>query len=150
MSEHEFFNHLREDHEEQKKLGQQLVSASGPDERKRLRQEFHDSLNPHMIGEEASMFKLLKDAGDDEARQDCLESLQEHHVGKVVLRELMELDPTSEIFRAKAKVLDELNRHHIEEEEEDIFEHLKKLCSDQKLDELFQQYESAEENAEEE
>jgi hemerythrin superfamily protein len=147
MSEHDFLKHLRKDHDKQKKLGEQLVDASQPEERKRLRQQFYESLYPHMIGEEDSIFQLLTGADDEDAKQDGLEGLQEHHIGKIVLRELMELDLQSNVFRAKAKILDELNRHHIEEEEEAVFGHLKKLCSDQELDRLFNQYEQSEEGA---
>lgn len=147
MSEHEFLEHLRKDHEEQKNLGKKLSEAKDPDERESLRQRFYESLHPHIIGEEASIFPRLKESDDEEARDDGLEGLQEHHVAKLVLRELMDLEPDSDIFKAKAKVLDELNRHHIEEEEKDVFRHLKKLCSDEEMDKLFQQYEKAEEGA---
>lgn len=147
MSEHEFLEHLRKDHEEQKTLGKKLSEAKEPDERERLRKQFYESLYPHIVGEEASIFPRLKDADDEEARDDGLEGLQEHHVAKLVLRELMDLETKSDIFKAKAKVLDELNRHHIEEEEKDVFGHLKKLCSDKEMDKLYQQYEKAEEDA---
>ncbi|MFZ0613001.1 MAG: hemerythrin domain-containing protein [Desulfobacterales bacterium] len=147
MSEHEFLQHLRKDHEEQKDLGKKLSKAKEPDVRERLRQRFYESLYPHIVGEEASIFPRLKDSDDEEARDDGLEGLQEHHVAKLVLRELMDLETKSDIFKAKAKVLDELNRHHIEEEEKGVFEHLKKLCSDEEMDKLFQQYEKAEEGA---
>ncbi len=150
MAEHQFLKHLREDHEEQKTLGKQLIDAASPEEREKMRQKFYEELYPHMVGEEASMFKRLKDAEDEEIRADALENLQEHHVAKVVLRELMDLETDSEVFKAKAKVLDELNRHHLEEEEKEAFKHLQKLCSDQELSELFEQYEQAEEKAKEE
>ncbi len=148
MSEHTFLAHLRKDHNEQKDLGKKLSEATEPEEREKLRQQFHEALLPHMLGEEASMFKMLIDNKDEEAKDDGLESTQEHHVAKLVLRELMELNTDSDIFKAKAAVLDELNRHHIEEEETTIFNHLQRLCDDKKLDELFQQYEKAEEKAE--
>jgi hemerythrin superfamily protein len=147
MGEHKFFTHLREDHDEQKKIGRQLSEAKTPQERDQLRKKLYDSLHPHMLGEEASIFSRLKAAEDEEVRDDALEGLQEHHVGKIVLRELMEMQTGSDEFKAKAKVLDEMNRHHIEEEEDDVFSHLKKLCTDQELSDLFEKYENAEENA---
>ena len=147
MSEHKFLAHLRKDHNEQKALGKKLCAAKEPGKREELRQQFHESLLPHMLGEEASMFKMLIDSDDEDARDDGLESTQEHHVAKLVLRELMDLSPESDIFKAKAAVLDELNRHHIEEEETAIFAHLNRLCDNKKLAALFKQYEEAEEKA---
>lgn len=147
MNEHTFLLHLREDHQKQKELGKKLVEAQSHEDREQLRQQFYSALYPHMIGEEASMFKLLSEADDEEIRDDALEGLQEHHVTKIILREIMEIDMRSELFKAKAKVLDEMNRHHIEEEEEDIFSHLKKMCSRERMDELFDQYEKAEDEA---
>jgi hemerythrin-like domain-containing protein len=143
--DHEFLKHLKKDHDEQKQLGKRMSEATAPGERERLRRKFHDSLYPHLVGEEASIFKRLRQVEDEKAKEHCLENLQEHHVAKIVLRELMALDTGSDIFNAKAKVLDELNRHHIEEEEGKIFGHLKRLFDRQELDKLFEQYEKAEE-----
>ena len=148
MAEHAFLQHLREDHEKQKELGRKLRGTKNPEERRQLRNEFYEELYPHMLGEEASIFARLKVAENEEVRDDALEALQEHHVSKLVLNELMEIDVDGEIFKAKATVLDELNRHHIEEEEEDIFAHLQKLCSAGELSGLFEQYEKAEQEAE--
>lgn len=150
MPDHDFIKHLKQDHEEQKQLGEKLVAASTPTERETLRKQFYTELYPHMIGEEASMFVRLKEAEDEESVFHAQEALQEHHVGKIVLRELMELSLDSEIFSAKAKVLDEINRHHIEEEEEESMAALQKLCSADELSALFEQYEKAEDAAKEE
>ena len=147
MGEHDFLIHLKEDHQKQKQIGENLVDAKDTSERARLRKELYKALYPHMIGEEASIFAKLKKSEDEETRDDALEGLQEHHVGKILLRELMQLQTSSEIFKAKTKVLDELNRHHIQEEEGGVFEHLKRL-STQELDTLFKQYKEAEEESE--
>jgi iron-sulfur cluster repair protein YtfE (RIC family) len=144
---HEFIEHLLEDHEAQRSLGAQLRTTKDPQEREELRQEFWEELYPHMLGEEASMFAYMESAGG-EAKEEALKAVQEHHVAKMVLRELMDLDVDGEIFMAKAYVLDELNRHHMEEEEETHFPMLERMAHKDKLDELFEQYEEAEEEAE--
>jgi hemerythrin superfamily protein len=147
MGDHKFLVHLKKDHKEQKNLAKKLIEAKSPENRNTLRQQFYNSLYPHMVGEEASIFKLLAQTEDEEVRDDGLESLQEHHVSKFLLQELMELDTQNEVFKAKTKVLDELNRHHIKEEEKDIFGHLKKMCDDDQMNKLFEKYEKAEEEA---
>ena len=56
----------------------------------------------------------------------ALESLEEHHVVKWVLSELVEMDPTDERFDAKVTVLIESVRHHVEEEEGEFFPKVRK------------------------
>ncbi len=144
---HEFIEHLLEDHKAQRRLGAQLRTTKDPQQREELRQEFWEELYPHMIGEEASLFAYMESAGG-EAKEEALKAVQEHHVAKMVLRELMDLDVEGDTFMAKAYVLDELNRHHMEEEEETHFPMLQRMAQKEKLDELFEQYEEAEEEVE--
>jgi len=144
---HEFIQHLVEEHYKQRRLGVQLVNAKDPKERERLRQEFYDEVMPHVVGEEASIFRYMQDAGG-KAREEALKALQEHHVAKVVLRELMGLSLDTEVFGPKGYVLDEMNRHHMDEEEKTHFPMLEGMASRQKLDELFQDYQEAEEEEE--
>lgn len=143
---HEFIQHLVEDHEEQRSLGEQLRTATQPRQRETLRQQFYEAAYPHMIGEEASIFSWMRSAGD-KPRQEALKALQEHHVAKLVMAELMDLDLEGEIFAAKAYVLDEMNRHHMDEEEKKHFPMLERMLPDQRLDALYEQYQEAEEKA---
>jgi hemerythrin superfamily protein len=51
----------------------------------------------------------------------ALESLEEHHVVKLLLAELVDMDPTHERFTPKVTVLIENVRHHVQEEETEYF-----------------------------
>ena len=146
---HRFIQHLLRDHETQRRLGEQLRNAKEPKDRERLRQEFYEEVMPHVVGEEASIFRYMTDA-QGKAREEALKALQEHHVAKIVLRELMDLNVDGEIFSAKGYVLDELNRHHMDEEEKTHFPMLEEMASKEKLDALFEDYENAEEEEESE
>lgn len=53
----------------------------------------------------------------------------------LLIDELQELKPSDEEFEAKFRVMAESVRHHIQEEEEEMFPSARKLLSDQ-LDEL--------------
>lgn len=48
------------------------------------------------------------------------EAVEEHHLVHVLIKELKKLKPKDEVFQAKFKVLGELVKHHIEEEEGEI------------------------------
>jgi len=143
---HKFVQHLKKDHEKQRQVGKALRSAETVEERGRLREEMSQELYPHMIGEEESIFDFMKSAGG-EAREEALKAVQEHHVGKVLLRELMDLTLDGDTFKAKAYVLDEVNRHHMDEEENTHFPILERMASGEKLDALFERYEKAEREA---
>jgi hemerythrin-like domain-containing protein len=56
-----------------------------------------------------------------EVEDDVLESYEEHHVADVLVVELDAMKPDNERFTAKATVLIENVRHHIEEEEQEWF-----------------------------
>ena len=51
----------------------------------------------------------------------ALESLEEHHIVKWVLHELEDMEPADERFDAKVTVLIENVRHHVDEEEGELF-----------------------------
>jgi len=59
-----------------------------------------------------------------------LESLEEHHIVKWTLSELEDLSPDAERFDAKVTVLIESVRHHVEEEEGEMFPSAKKAKVD--------------------
>ena len=144
---HPYIEHLLKDHKKQRKLAKKLVKSESRQDKEKNRQELYDALYPHIMGEDASIFDYLQKQGD-EARAGALEAMQEHHVDKVLLKELMDLDVDDEIFIAKAKVLREVNNHHLKEEEDEHFPRLESLASEEELDTLFEAYEHAEHEVE--
>jgi iron-sulfur cluster repair protein YtfE (RIC family) len=142
---HEFIEHLIEDHEKQRALGERLKNAVDSGGRKDMREQMQEELLPHMAGEEASIFPYMQDSGDSEAAEHALQAVQEHHAARSTLREIMDLSLESEIFNAKAAVLAEMNEHHMDEEESTHFPWLEKHASTEKLDALYEAYEKAEE-----
>jgi len=140
---HPYIEHLLKDHKKQRKLEKKLVKAETREDKEKFRQKLFDALRPHIEGEDASIFKYLVEQGG-EAKADALEAMQEHHLDKVLLTELMKLDVNDENFIPKAKVLKEVNNHHLKEEEEEHFPRLESLADKEKLDFLFEAYEKAE------
>ncbi len=141
---HPFIEHLRKDHEVQRHLAEQLSNSETSEEKNKFRQALAGALYPHIEGEDASIFTYLK-SKSGKAHKGALEAMQEHHLDRILLWELMDLDIDDEIFSAKAKVLAEVNAHHLDEEEEEHFPRLEGLATHAELDELFQAYEQREE-----
>src|SRR5256886_8660224 len=75
--------------------------------------------------------RALKEAADT-----VLESLEEHHVVKWTLSELQKMSPEDERFDAKVKVLMESVRHHVEEEQDELFPRARTLLGEEMLEEL--------------
>lgn len=144
---HPYIEHLLKDHKKQKKLEKKLVKSETREDKEKYRQELSDALRPHIEGEDASIFKFLAEKGG-KAKAGALEAMQEHHLDKILLKELFELDVDDENFIPKAKVLREVNNHHLEEEEEEHFPRLESLASEEELDSLFEAYEHAEHEVE--
>ena len=71
-----------------------------------------------------------------EVEDDVLESYEEHHVADVLVMELYAMKPDAERFTAKATVLIENVRHHIEEEEEEWFPKVREGLSRKVLQEI--------------
>ena len=79
-----------------------------------------EELSVHAVIEEQVFYPAVKGISDD-LKDHVLESLEEHHVVKWLLDELVSLDADAERFNAKVTVLIENVRHHVEEEETEFF-----------------------------
>jgi hemerythrin-like domain-containing protein len=141
---HPFIEHLLKDHKKQRDLNAKLVAAKTKEEKKQYRKALYDALYPHIEGEDASIFKFLYEKSG-KYQEDALEAMQEHHLDRILLDELMSLDLDDEVLLAKSKVLEEVNGHHLDEEEKTHFPNLESAASDDELDALFERYEKAEE-----
>lgn len=81
------------------------------------------------------------------AEDEVLESLEEHHIVKWVLSELEDMDPKDERFDAKVAVLIENVRHHVKEEEQDMFPQVRRAMSRSQLQDLGRQMEAGKKTA---
>ncbi len=144
---HEFFEHLKEDHEELKSIGEQLLKASGSSQREDLLSQLQETFEPHAAGEEASLYKWMS-SQQGEMREMSLKATQEHQSARNMIKELMKADTGSETFKAKASVLIDSKNHHIQEEENKVFPKVEQMLESSKIDDLYEQYQEAEEEAE--
>ena len=76
-----------------------------------------------------------------------LESLEEHHIVKWTLSELEDLPAEDERFTAKVTVLMESVRHHVKEEERDLFPKVRKALARDELADLGDELAAAEKTA---
>jgi len=87
----------------------------------------------HMTIEEEILYPALKGLGSEE-KDEVNEGTVEHASGKALCAEIEQLDGTEELFKSKVHVLGEETVHHIDEEDEDLFETAKQAHDAGKID----------------
>lgn len=86
------------------------------------------ALSTHAAIEEQILYPWVRDNIQD-ADGPVLEALEEHHVVKWLLSELESLDVMDERFDAKVTVLTESVRHHVRQEEDEMFVDLRTVAT---------------------
>ena len=71
-----------------------------------------------------------------EPGDEVLEAYEEHDNVKGMLAKLEALEPSDETYNAKLQVLSELVKHHVKEEETEMFKQARKLFDKTELEEL--------------
>ena len=136
---------LKQDHGNVEELFRRFETAGPEDveELARVRDLVIEQLSKHAVVEEQVFYPAIRAKLGDEKAFTVLEGLEEHHVVKATLSELEKLAPTHERFRAKFTVLIESVRHHVEEEENDMFPQARDAFSVEELNTMGEQMEAA-------
>jgi hemerythrin superfamily protein len=126
---------LTEDHEHVKSMFEQYegLGDRAHATKKKLATQICTELTKHATAEEEIFYPAVRAAGKD--KED--EAVVEHASAKDLIAQIMDMEPTEELFDAKVKVLSELIEHHVKEEEGEMFPKAKKAGLD--LEELGQQ-----------
>jgi iron-sulfur cluster repair protein YtfE (RIC family) len=132
---------LKADHDKVDKLFQK-VDATEESEHTRLFEQIRSELEMHTYIEETLFYPKLKEEGDEELKKITLEGIEEHHQAKIFLRELSSLVADSEKFEPKLKVLMEDIKHHVQEEEGQMFPMVEEQFDESVLEELGTQLEA--------
>ncbi|MBS1955801.1 MAG: hemerythrin domain-containing protein [Cyanobacteria bacterium SZAS-4] len=117
---------LHRDHVKVDELFFQFAKAEDDSEKKSLVDQIILELTLHAKAEEEVVYPEIRD-GEEEVESMMDEADTEHHVVKFLLAELGGMKPSDDHFDSKVTVLCELVKHHVEEEEKEMFEKLKDL-----------------------
>ncbi len=91
-------------------------------------------LTVHAQIEEEIFYPALREAADEDAQELLDEAEVEHASAKDLISQIASMSPDEELYDAKVKVLGEYVKHHIKEEEDEVFPKAKK--SDLEMEEL--------------
>ena len=143
---------LQRDHEEVERLFRQYekLTERAQKSKQKIVMKIIRELAVHAAVEEMLFYPAVRTAAMKatvrtlkEAADTVLESLEEHHVVKWTLSELEKMKPEDERYDAKVQVLMESVRHHVEEEQEELFPKARRLLGEDVLFQLGEQIEKA-------
>ena len=136
----DIFEAIRVNHEQLRDLLDKLESVRGPKAREKNFVRLRDEMVVHNAVEERVFYPTLLDEKD--AREEALEAIEEHNVIAYLLADLEETPADDERWKAKLTVLHELFEHHVEEEEQEIFDTMQEILSDEETDEMGKEYQA--------
>ena len=110
---------LREDHKKVKGLFEEFEQAEDTKAKQQIVETALAELEVHAKLEEELIYPAIRAKIDHDDLMD--EALEEHHVVHGLLGELKKMKPSDERYDAKFTVLAENVRHHIKEEESEMF-----------------------------
>jgi hemerythrin superfamily protein len=126
---------LREDHKNVEKLFKALEKDDLS-----VVPQICEELTVHAQIEESIFYPAVRAEMEDSA-EDIGEAVEEHHIVKVLIEELQAMAPDDEAYKSKATVLMELVRHHVDEEESELFPEVRSELGRSRLQELGEQME---------
>ena len=136
---------LKADHDEVRSLFEQFRQAHEAEDSarmKELQKQIFSELETHTRIEEDIFYPAVRDADEEELGETVDEGVQEHHVVKVLMREIEDVSG-DETFESKMTVLIENVEHHAEEEEQEMFPELRTKMGEPRLQELGAEMEAA-------
>jgi len=118
---------LKADHKKVKALFAEYEEAT-PRKQQDIAQTTIQELEIHAGLEEKLIYPAIREGIDDNEVMN--EAMEEHHLVHVLIAELKELEPSDDTFRAKFILLGELVKHHVKEEEGEMFPQAEKAKID--------------------
>ncbi|KAA0572585.1 hemerythrin domain-containing protein [Azospirillum sp. Sh1] len=128
----DIFARIKTDHDTIRSLLEKTEKANGSG--RAVFEELQRELWAHSKVEEGVFYASLKKA--KEAKSETVEGLNEHHLINGLLDELNAMKTTDSGWKEKLQVLGELVRHHLDEEEEELFEEARDVLDDERAAEL--------------
>jgi hemerythrin superfamily protein len=123
---------LRADHKKVSELFDQYEKVRSPEKKGTIVAQICTELGVHAQIEEEIFYPAVKQALKD--KELVPEALVEHGSLKSLIAQVEGVEPDGEMFDAKIKVMSEFVKHHVKEEQEEMFPKAQKTALD--MDEL--------------
>jgi hemerythrin superfamily protein len=124
------YQYLKKDHQKVADLMEQVVSASDAAKRETLFEQIKNELTLHADAEEVTFYKALDDATQSKKVEEKVEHAhEEHDEVREYLEKLESLNAKDSEWLVTFGEFKHAVTHHVEEEEEEIFEKAKQYLS---------------------
>lgn len=145
----DLFELIKKDHRELEEILNQLKETSDRSFKKRedLFMQLKQEIVPHMRAEEKAFYSVLQKS--NEAKEDAMEAMEEHHAAELVMNELDKMSKQEEFWHAKLSVFKEIIEHHIEEEEGKVFQDAEQVISENQMETILENFKSEKERVKE-
>ncbi|GGD06352.1 hemerythrin domain-containing protein [Aquisalinus flavus] len=131
----DIYARLKKDHDTQRALGEKIVETEGDsNERRALWRRYRVELEAHASAEEQTFYAELM--SHPEASDQTRHSVSEHKDAADLVEEIEDMDMSSPGWLTKFKQLKHDIEHHVDEEEEDVFDLARKTIDDAKAEAL--------------
>lgn len=134
------FEALRQEHEIQRKLAAQLVKTANADveDRRKIFENLKHELKIHADAEERHFYIPLMEK--DLTQQKARHSVAEHHEMDELIEQLEDMEMDKSKWLQSAKDLQHLIEHHLDEEEQEVFQMAGKALTEKQKTSLAADY----------
>jgi hemerythrin superfamily protein len=129
---------LKADHKEVAALLKELIKSETTKNKESVFSKVYDALTIHSEFEEKFFYPAVKKTAKTKGL--VLEAYVEHGLIKTLLSDIKDMSPTDELWKAKVLVLKEIVKHHVKEEEQDLFLKAKRILDKKQLDAMGEEY----------
>lgn len=132
---------IKKEHDEFKSLISKIEKSKG-EKKKTLFRELYAKIKGHHEAEERVVFPDVKKKSDEEGKDVVREMIEEHSLAVYQFSVLEKTSIDNDTWDAKFSVLKEVLSHHMDEEEQDLFEQARKVLNKKDLEEKYDPFES--------
>lgn len=139
MVEQDIFDRLKQDHDKHRNLLDQIEGEAGPSQaRQRAFDAFKTEVTAHAATEEETLYATMMRLSDE--RHDAQHSVAEHKELGELIQAVADAAPNGDAWTEAFGELAKKYRHHIDEEEQEMFPKAKEAIGDDKAAALRDEY----------
>ena len=127
---------LRADHDKVLKMFEDYDRKESEEDRTELAQQICQELTVHTMIEEEIFYPAVREALENDEGEEADEMMDEaqieHNGAKQLIADIQGADASDDMFNARVKVLSEYIKHHVREEQDEMFPAIRKTDLDLK------------------